>query len=300
MKAWLKQNRRRIFFGLLFCWFTVFVLVIPSLRPHMISGYYVTYIIDGYNEGDAYIRFPFAYFVIGFLLTLFRHPSPTSAALFCAYMTAPVILYRYNFFDDMPFAGGGFVVFGNTLFYLCFWAIGALMALLVRRIASGIRRRFGKAKDWQVQPESAEQPHFGERIRAWLTKDRAMTLLSVGVPLLFFVLYAAEIAATSPVGPGQDEVDVMYWIFGLPAAYFAGGLLCRLAEKPRYSFCAAAVALLSADTLWGVFDMNRKEAYWILPAAAMGYLLFFGMGIAAGYLIRQCIRDHRAAKQQHT
>ena len=99
--------------------------------------------------------------------------------------------------------------------------------------------------------------------------------------------------------PGQDEVDVMSWIFGLPAAYFAGGLLCRLAEKPRYIFCAAAVALLSADTLWGVFDMNHKEAYWILPAVAVGYLLFFGMGIAAGYLIRQCIRDHRGAKQQH-
>ena len=300
MKAWLKQNRRRILFGLLFCWFTVFVLVIPSLRPHMISGYYVTYIIDGYNAGDAYIRFPFAYFVIGFLLTMFRHPSQTSAALFCAYMTAPVILYRYSFFDDMPFAGGGFVALGNTLFYFCFWAIGALIALLVRGIASGIRRRFGQAKDQQVQLKSAEQPHFGERIRAWLTKDRAMTLLSMGVSLLIFVLYAAKIAQTSPVGPGQDEVDVMYWIFGLPTAYFAGGLLCRLAKKPRYSFCATAVALLSADTLWGVFDMNRKEAYWILPVAAAGYLLFFGMGIAAGYLIRQCIEDHRNIKQSES
>ncbi len=300
MKVWLKQNKRRIFFGLLFCWFTVFVLVIPSLRPHVISGYWVTYIIDGYNAGDAYIRFPFAYFIIGFFLTLFRHPSQTSTALFCTYMTAPVILYRYGFFDDMPFAEGSLVVVGNMLFYLCFWEIGALTALLVRWIASGIRRKVGKAKDEQVLRESAECPHFRKRMRAWLTKDRAMTLLAMAVPLMIFVLYAAGIAARSPVGPGQDEVDVMYWLFGLPAAYFAGGLLCRIAERPRYIFCAATVVLLSTDTLWGVFDMNRKEVYWILPAAAAVYLLFFGMGITAGYLIRRCIEDHRNSKQSDT
>ena len=313
MKAWFKQNRRRIFLILLFAAFVIQVLIVPSIRPLFYEGrnYYVTYRIDGNNAADAVVFIPSAFMVMGFFTTLFSYPHRVKIALLCALGPIPVVLRRMVCWRAYS------SILDNALYNLCSFALGVFLAYVLRilvvflidRIRKSYRRyRIKKNRDAHTiavidrkdTEAASDKPVFTDRMRALVSMDTVFCLLSAAVPLMISVFYSAQIGHMSAVASGLDEMEMTYMVFWLPLGYLLSGFLCALSDHPRWIPCTAGLLLVTLDTVYAVFDVQFYEHLLRMLFAVIVYLLIYGAGITAGYLIRQCIEDHKMKKQPHT
>lgn len=310
MKAWLKQNKRRIFLILLFAAFVIQVLIVPSIRPFFYEGrnYYVTYRIDGNNAADAVVFIPSAFMVMGFFTTLFFYPHRFKIALLCTLVPLPVVLRRMVCWRAYS------SILDNALYNLCSFAWGVFLAYVLRfllvffieSIRKSYRRYQLKRKrdantiaviDRADTEAVSNHPLFTDWMRARLSRNTLFCLLSAAVPLMISVFYSAQLGQMSTVSSGLDEMDMTYMMFCLPLGYLLSGFLCALSDHPRFIPCTASLLLVTLDTVYAVFDVQFYEHLLRMLFAVIVYLLIYGAGIAAGYLIRQCIEDRRSSKQ---
>lgn len=299
VKVWLKLHKKKILYPLLFGWFVFHVLIIPSLRPLVHETYYyVTYTIDSYNIGDALIWYPILFFAMGIICTALRCSRPFSALLFCFYAALPVLVRR-----TVCWGGVYPNVNSAVLFYAGIWLIGMLFAVAVKRTFACIQkswRRYQNQKsgvpDGILSAETEKIP-CKKRIRMLMTRDTMYVFLSMALPLMFFVLYSAKIAETTPVSIAQDEVDMTYMLLGLPLGYLVCGGLYAQVQHPHYITCGAILILLSLDTVLGVFDIMNTDRMWVAVIASVVYLLFYIIGIVVGWLFYMCFDEHRKNKR---
>ena len=300
MKLWFLQNRKQIAFGILFCIFVIQVLIVPSIRPFFYEGrnYYITYRIDGNNNADAVVFIPLSFMMMGFFTTLLRHPSRIKTALICALIPLPVVLRRmtcWNAYDS---------VLDNALYNLCSFALGILLAVFLRFvIVSSIRcireswRRYLQKKsgyqNCDCRMPEQDRRGFSVCIQQMLTWDNVFSALSMIVPLILLLPYHTAFAEADPIGIARNS---LYMVIVLPMVYALGGVFCGLEKKPQYWSCGAVLLLVSADTIYVVFSIQDYPDLAVFPIAVVVYLLFFGIGMSIGWLIRRCKDSHKRIK----
>lgn len=302
MKAWLKQNKRTIFLILLFAVFVIQVLIVPSIRPFFYEGcnYYVTYRIDGNNNADAVVFIPLAFTVMGFFTTLFAYPHRLAIALLCTLVPLPVVLRRMACWSAYS------SILDNALYNLCSFALGVIFAYVLRFLLDVIRKSYCRYRikrnadantiagiirnDTDVASEKFSYTNW---IRSWVSMNTVFGLLSAAFPLMISVFYSVQSGEVSHISSGLDEINMTYMLFWLPLGYLVSGFLCARSDHPRFLPCMAALLLVTLDTVYAVLDIQLYEHLLRLLFAVIVYLLIWGAGIAAGYLIRWCIEDHK-------
>lgn len=309
MWLWFSQNKKQIVFWILFCIFIVQVLIVPSIRPFFYEGrnYYITYRIDGNNIADAVVFIPLSFMAMGFFTTLLHYPSRIKTAFFCALIPLPVVLRRmtcWNAYNS---------VLDNALYNLCSFALGILLAAFLRYVlVSSIRcvreswRRYLQKKngyqncdcgipeqDWHIS--CSDRCGFAVRIQKMLTWDNAFAVLSVVLPLILLLPYHTGFTEADPIGIARTS---FYVVIGLPTVYALGGFFCGLERNPQFGSCSAVLLLVSADTLYTVLSIQEYSDLAVFPIAVVGYLLFFGIGVSIGWLIRRCKDSHKRIKNE--
>ena len=297
MWLWFSQNRKQIVFWILFCIFIVQVLIVPSIRPFFYEGrnYYITYRIDVNNNADAVVFIPLSFMAMGFFTTLLHHPSRIKTALFCALIPLPVVLRRMTCWNAYS------SVLDNALYNMCSFALGILLAVILRYVlVSSIRcireswRRYLQKKsgyqncDCRIPKQNwhtscSDRCGFTVRVQKILTWDNAFAVLSVAVPLILLLPYHTGFTEADPIGIARNS---FYMVIGLPTVYTLGGVFCGLEKNPSYWSCGTALLLVSADTVYAVFGIRDYRDLVVFPIAAVVYYIFFAIGAGLVWLIR--------------